>query len=745
MRAGHAPSMAWLGIAIAAAYGLSRPGNASEPFTVRARDVTAIGVSIAIASAATHRHHGLAVVLRNLATAAASLVAIEALGRIEGGTGLAPSATLATFPRWARPQKLARIAQIASAFVWLAGIVPGETSSSDEERVHNAWNSASISGVSVLVLTALIALVLGFVRRLELAARVRTLACAGLPFLAMGLLPLLATRLELGDATMILLSLASAILVRLARQDDALRLAHRSRRALTLVVFGGPVVGLAALAGDGHAIGGLGGASAVIMWSLAALLVGGAASMLEEVFLPERGLLLGALARARDAAVSQDFREAMAQSLEHVRRVCSIGLGPTVTPSPELWLFDPARVLSVDAAGYLREHTGELPTGLVDLALAEPHKTVRTSVLRALEVKRPDLRPMLAWLEQRNALFATVIAATSEPEGLLVVPRGARESDVSLDELRSAEQLANVFVAAVQASSATERHLDRERGLQRRLQQHEDTLRGVRHASRLDAERVTRITERLGRTASTGLYSPASRMAFEALERRLEQASPCFLHAPYGVDAAPFVARAHVLGPKRSRPFVIVDGTSTEEHDAARWTDPTQSPLALAGDGLLCVLDCAALPLNVQTILARALAHQRAPWDRTLELRLQLVVTAARSVESLVAEGQLAPQLAEQFANGEPIMLPRLRDRPEDLRSILADRLAREGLRVRGRPVGIEPAAYAKLIEHSFDGEDAELAAIVTRLVAKLEGDVVRERDVAALGLATQEASCARR
>jgi transcriptional regulator of acetoin/glycerol metabolism len=51
-------------------------------------------------------------------------------------------------------------------------------------------------------------------------------------------------------------------------------------------------------------------------------------------------------------------------------------------------------------------------------------------------------------------------------------------------------------------------------------------------------------------------------------------------------------------------------------------------------------------------------------------------------------------------------------------------------LRVLGRPVGIEHAAYARLVEHAFPGEDAELAAIVQQLVARCTGDVVRATDV---------------
>ena len=49
--------------------------------------------------------------------------------------------------------------------------------------------------------------------------------------------------------------------------------------------------------------------------------------------------------------------------------------------------------------------------------------------------------------------------------------------------------------------------------------------------------------------------------------------------------------------------------------------------------------------------------------------------------------------------------------------------------------MGIDHAAYARLVDYSFPGEDAELAAIVQRLVATATGDVVRVSDVEALHL----------
>jgi DNA-binding NtrC family response regulator len=108
-------------------------------------------------------------------------------------------------------------------------------------------------------------------------------------------------------------------------------------------------------------------------------------------------------------------------------------------------------------------------------------------------------------------------------------------------------------------------------------------------------------------------------------------------------------------------------------------------------------------------------------------------MTAVSPRAELVAAGRLEGPLAARFEGAVAAELPRLRDRPEDLRAIVSDRLAREGLRVRGVPVGIDDAAFARLLDHPFDAEEAELAALAVQLVAACEGDVVRARHVDAV------------
>jgi len=153
---------------------------------------------------------------------------------------------------------------------------------------------------------------------------------------------------------------------------------------------------------------------------------------------------------------------------------------------------------------------------------------------------------------------------------------------------------------------------------------------------------------------------------------------------------------------------------------------------------VLVLVDGAALPRDIQVIVARALSERRPPWERAEPLDVGVALTSTARPDVLFEQGRLTPELFARFEEASPIELPGLHERAEDLFSIIADRLAREGLRVRGKPVGIDAAAFARFVDHPFEGEDAELAAIVTRLVAlvaRAEGDVVRAADVEALGL----------
>lgn len=754
-RAGERSASAWLlvGLAVAVALMGGRLSAGTEPSRVRLRLWTTTGLSIAIATSALGARPGWAAALRDVGAWLAMVAALRSIGSIQGDVGLAANASDAAAPPRFRPRHMARAGLAVVALAWGASlaveIVASTRSSAAEAARSSAPVVGTVAGTIALFSLGATALLVAGARSLELAAPPRALACAGAA--GAGLIvaiTLAACGVAAADASAALGgAVASSLVVRVAHEPDSLSLARRGRRALTLVLFGGPVAALAAIAVESR-MSGAGGAALVL--ASIAVIVGAALHALEEPFLPVKGVLLQALVDAREAAGEREARAAMAHALVRLREAAAVGIGPVAAPSPELWLLHPTRVITVDAAGYVQERVADLPAQIFDVALGEPHATLRTSVLRALEVRRADLRPLLAWLDHREALFATVIAESDDPDGLLVMPTGARTERLTIEEVHAAKRLADAFVAVSQATSARVRHLERELELQRRIDALDDETSRLRHAMDLEAGRHALATTRLARPANVGIYSAVSRMAYEALERRVGQDAPVVIFARAGIDPVPYVARAHLSGPRKDGPLVIVDGTASREHDMDRWMDERTSPLALADRGLLLLVDGAALPREIQVVIARAVAERRPPWERAVALDAGLALTVTASVDqdtghhldALRDSGHLAPELAGRFESGEAIVLPGLRDRPEDLRSIVADRLAREGLRVQGRPVGIDSTAFARLIEYPFEAEDAELASIVTKLVARARAsgrDVVRADDVDALGLRRAE------
>jgi hypothetical protein len=630
----------------------------------------------------------------------------------------------------ARPSPRPVVAFLALVWgaAWVLGLAPtsGEPGSIPRIPGVESWLAMAASVVGLGALTEWTA----HQRRLELGvvARVTSMR-AGLLALFLAAAFIAAFGETRTDAVALLaLAVAGALIASAAVEKDACLVSRAARRLTVLAVACGGValLGASAAEGSGNVW------TVTLVAGLACAAIGSAARVLEAPLRPAGGAWMDAFAHACGSSIRPDPEDAIRDVLSALRAPAGLE-----APSPELWTFAPTRVATVDAAGYLHEEEAELPEALVLFAVAEPDATLRTEVLDALKVRRPELRPLVRWMTSRDAMLATVVVCEGDAEGLLVLPRGNRYDSPTIEEVRALKGVADRLAGACRARAGHLRMLERGRDAAQRAVDAEDRVQRLEHERTLDASRNALAAARLARPATIGVYSALSRLAFEQLERRTCVGASIAVVAPSGVDPVPYIARAHLGGARRDAPLVLVDCTSAREHDLERWNSPGESPLALAHRGLLVLLDAAALPPEAQQLVARACAEKRAPWDRPDPIDVQLALTGVASPESLVAQGRLDAALASRLGDAReaPIVLPRLRDRAEDLRAILTDRLAREGLRLLGRPVGIEQAAYARLVDHGFPGEDAELAAIVQRLVARSTGDVVRAADVDALQL----------
>ena len=204
---------------------------------------------------------------------------------------------------------------------------------------------------------------------------------------------------------------------------------------------------------------------------------------------------------------------------------------------------------------------------------------------------------------------------------------------------------------------------------------------------------------------------------------------PVTLLTPPGVDPVPWAAVAHLASARASRPLVVVRGTDAEEQDLERWRDPGASPLTLADGGTLLVVDVPALPRTVQDFIAASLAERVAPSGSANPLDVRLTVSVPTTVDALVAAGRLSSVLADWLGD-RALALPPLSARSEDLRALVLDQLARVGARMRGEPLGIDDKALARLMDHSWPGNDVELADVLLRAALQARGARVTVEDL---------------
>jgi hypothetical protein len=677
---------------------------------------TGWGFAIVLASLGAGAESRALDILRIAGEATVALAACVAMARIVPDPGLWRADPPPAFPAVVAVTGLSLIASVALAL---------------PDRGSLGWLGGSSHAVVWAATTGALVAVFGMIvwtlraRRLELAVVERVTAMRGLLFTVCTAGVLVAVLGHAGAERVGVLVIAAVgvAVVACAQARDAVLVARSARRFVVLTIAGGGV----GLLGAASVAGGFRGDAWVATLITAALsaVLGSAAAQIEGPMRPAGGAWLDAFERARDKAASAEPHDAIREALLALRATGGAG-----ARSPELWTFSPTSVTTVDAAGYVHEQSADLPDALVTVASGETEGTLRVEVLAALEVRRPEVRPLYNWMSAHNAAFATVVGCAGETEGVLVMSRAGRATSVTLEEVQALRRVADRLAVACRTRGTQARMLARANDAVERATTAEARAEGLLRERALDLTRNALAAARLARPATVGIYSAASRLALEALERRTAAGSPVALVVPSGGDPIPYLARAHLAGARAGGPLVLVDGTSVREHDAARWAEATLSPLALAEGGMLVLLDGGALPGPVQQLLARACAERRAPWDPDAPVDVLLALTGIAPPNDLVAEGRLDPALAARLgdAQGSPIVLPRLRDRTEDVRAILTDSLARQGMRVLGRPVGIDNAAYARLVEHEFPGEDAELAAIVERLVSRCAED--RGRDV---------------
>ncbi len=234
---------------------------------------------------------------------------------------------------------------------------------------------------------------------------------------------------------------------------------------------------------------------------------------------------------------------------------------------------------------------------------------------------------------------------------------------------------------------------------------------------------------------------------FATLERVASKALAVLVQGETGTGKEEVARALHTRGPRAAQPFVVIDATALPEtlaesllfgHEKGAFTGAEQRRTGFfeAGSGGTVFIDeIGELPAPLQSKFLRVLERQevvRVGGHAPVKVDVRVVCATHRDLRHEIEAGRFREDLYYRIAHVR-VMLPPLRDRPEDV-PVLCDRLLAVMAGPKGTLTRIEPDAIEFLRAQPWPGNVRELRNVLTRASALAQDGVIRRADVAGEG-----------
>ena len=407
--------------------------------------------------------------------------------------------------------------------------------------------------------------------------------------------------------------------------------------------------------------------------------------------------------------------------------------------SPELYTLEPPLRVRLDVGDRVNIRTGKAPDAVTRLLFAnDQHSILDLGSLRDRVVREPSVREAMSAMQSRSIGCVLPCVHLEHIEGLLFLPSigsSERLSRVELEELgRLGDSLGGALASAL-AQRRADTHIHRLSSLRRDAEDRITMLEG-------ELEQLRGQCDVLGRGLAEDqtLHVAYSQSMRRVQTRAIELArvdDPVLLIAPAGSPVLPVSRFIHDRGPRWEAPFVVADCSAAPldqvmsllfGSEAERRTGWFQS----ATGGTLLLRDLPALPKPAQARLAQALAEDgTGPDDGTVSpsMRPRMIATSRASLGELRRRGALDPNLANSLS-GPGLTIPSLRERREDVPSLVLLAIDRACRVLAREPVGIEQRAMEALVDHDWPGDVAELELVIELAVPEASTKTIAVNDL---------------
>jgi two-component system, NtrC family, response regulator AtoC len=222
---------------------------------------------------------------------------------------------------------------------------------------------------------------------------------------------------------------------------------------------------------------------------------------------------------------------------------------------------------------------------------------------------------------------------------------------------------------------------------------------------------------------------PAIRVVLDRIEQAADSGASVFIRGEEGTGQEIVARLIHTCSSRRAGPFVAVRPDSGQEGTGETFgTNETPDEVTASLGGTLFIDDVATLARDAQLGLLSLLKNPKG-LDGAGGKDLRIIVATTQNMEQVVREGEFITELYYRL-NVIPVTIPPLRDRPEDIPTLL-DHFRRTANARRNRNVPpFSPEVLVKLGASSWPGNVRQVAETVDRLVATVKDRAVTVNDL---------------
>lgn len=259
-------------------------------------------------------------------------------------------------------------------------------------------------------------------------------------------------------------------------------------------------------------------------------------------------------------------------------------------------------------------------------------------------------------------------------------------------------------------------------------------IKNALERKKLRQENTTLRRELKGQATFTQIIGKSEKMnkVLELVRKVADSKSNILIYGESGTGKELIARAIHFNSSRRERPFVTVNCSALPEtlleselfgHMKGAFTGAIGNKEGLfevAHEGSIFLDEIGETSLSIQVKLLRVLQEKefrRVGGTKDLKVDVRIIAATNKELEKLVAEGKFREDLYYRL-DVIPIVLPPLRERPEDI-PLLADFFLRQFNQSLGKQIeGIQPEAMRLLINHEWKGNVRELENAVERAVA---------------------------